>query len=131
MGFIKMLVGLAVLIVVLIFAFVNNDLATFNLWPFYIEVTISLSVAIIFFVAFGFIWGKVDSWLSYAPVRKALRSQKKQNKKLSKEQEKLVKEMEGLHENLDAFKEKEAAQPKPTIRQRIAGWFKRKNTTAE
>ncbi len=39
--------------------------------------------------------------------------------------------MEDLHENLDAFKEKEAAQPKPTIRQRIAGLFKRKNTPTE
>ena len=39
MGFIKMLIGLPILIIILIFAFVNNDLATFNLWPFYFEIT--------------------------------------------------------------------------------------------
>lgn len=37
MGFIKMLIGLPLLVVILVFAFVNNDLAVFNLWPFYIE----------------------------------------------------------------------------------------------
>ena len=49
MGFIKMLIGLPILIIILIFAFVNNDLATFNLWPFYFEITVSQSVAIVFF----------------------------------------------------------------------------------
>ena len=90
MGFIKALIRLVILAVVIIFAFVNNDFANFNLWPFYIEVTVSLSVAIVFFVAFGFIWGKFDSWMGYAPVRSQLRRQKKQNKKLSKEQQKLL-----------------------------------------
>ena len=50
MGFIKVLIGLPVFIVLLIFAFVNNDLATFSLWPFSIEITVSLSVAVLFFV---------------------------------------------------------------------------------
>ena len=94
MGFIKMLIGVPLLMVILVFAFVNNDLATFNLWPFYIEITVSLSVAIVFFILLGFILGEFFSWLSYSPVRKALRSQKKENKKLNKEQQKLVKEMD-------------------------------------
>lgn len=127
MGFIKALIRLIVLAVVLIFAFVNNDFANFNLWPFYIEVTVSLSVAIVFFVFFGFIWGKFDSWMSYAPVRSQLRRQKKQNKKLSKEQQKLTKEVEGLHENISTLKEeKKAATPKISLKQKIAAWFKRK-----
>lgn len=125
MGFIKALIRLIVLAVVLIFAFVNNDLATFNLWPFYIEVTVSLSVAIVFFIVIGFIWAKIDSWIGYAPLRRQLRHQKKQNKKLSKEQQKLAKEVEGLHENLTTMKEKEASQPKPPLKQRIVAWFKR------
>lgn len=54
MGFIKMLIGLPLLVVILVFAFVNNDLAVFNLWPFYIEITVSLSVAIVFFYLFRF-----------------------------------------------------------------------------
>ena len=48
MGFIKMLIGLPLLVVILVFAFVNNDLAVFNLWPFYIEITVSLSVPLSF-----------------------------------------------------------------------------------
>lgn len=127
MGFFRMLLGLLVIVVVGVFAFVNNDLATFNLWPFYLEITVSLSVAIVFFIVFGFILGKFFSWMAYAPVRKALRKQKKQNKKLSKEQQKLVKEMEGLHENLETFKEKEAKMPKPPFKERLKNLFKRKD----
>ena len=126
MGFIKMLIGLPLLAVILIFAFMNNDLATFNLWPFYLEITVSLSVAIVFFILFGFLLGEFFAWLSYAPVRKALRSQKKQNKKLSKEQLKLVKEMESLHENIETLKEKEAALPKPSVKERLKNLFRRK-----
>lgn len=100
MGFIKMLIGLPLIAVIIIFAFVNNDLANFSLWPFNIEISVSLSVAIIFFILFGFLLGEFFAWLSNAPVRKALRNQKKQNRKLSKEQQKLVREMENLHENL-------------------------------
>lgn len=126
MGFIKWLIGLPLLLVILIFAFVNNDLATFNLWPFYIEITVSLSVAIVFFIVFGFFFGHLYSWMSYAPVRKALRKQKKQNKKLSKEQLKLVKEMEGLHTNLETM---EAKLPKIGFKQRFKNIFKRKPKT--
>lgn len=123
MGFIKMLIGLPVVAILLVFAFVNNDLATFSLWPFNIQVTVSLSVAVLFFVALGFVLGSFFSWLSYAPIRASLRRQKKQNKQLSKEQQKLVKEMEALQENLDSFKEAEAARPKPGLGERLRGVF--------
>ena len=109
MGFLKVLIGLPLLVVVLVFAFVNNDLATFNLWPFYIEVTVSLSVAIVFLVSVGFFWGCLFSWWSHAPIRKDLRKQKKKYKRLSKEQEKLAKEVEGLHENIATLKEQESS----------------------
>ena len=122
-----MLIGLPLLIIVLVFAFVNNDLATFSLWPFYMEITVSLSVAIVFFLILGFIWGRIDAWMSYAPLRQALRHQKKENKKLSKEQEKLTKEVEGLQENISVMKEKEAALPKPSFKQRLAAFFRPKN----
>lgn len=132
MGFIKMLIGLPLLVVILVFAFVNNDLVTFDLWPFYIEITVSLSVAIVFFIIFGFIMGEFFSWLSYAPLRKALRQQKKQNKKLNKEQQRLVKEMEGLHENLENLKEIEAQMPKPSLGEKIKNLFRsKKNDQAE
>ena len=125
MGFIKTLIGIPLLIVILVFAFVNNDLATFSLWPFYVEITVSLSVAIVFLLLVGFVLGSFFSWLSYAPVRKALRTQKKQNKKLSKEQQTLAKEMEDLHENLANLKEIEAQMPKVSRWERFKNWFRR------
>ena len=104
MGFIKLLIGLPLVIVILVFAFVNNDLATFNLWPFYVEITVSQSVAIVSFVVFGYILGKVSSWMSYAPVRAQLRKQKKENKSSNKEQQKLTEKVSGLQENLETLK---------------------------
>ncbi len=141
MSFIKMLIGLPIVIIVLIFAFVNNDLVTFNLWPFYLEITVSQSVAIIFLVLFGYIYGKFNSWLSYSPVRKALRQQKKENKKLNKEQQKLsekVTDLEGNISNLreeakdakaaakdaeDAAKAAEKAKNRVELKNKIKSWF--------
>ena len=128
MGFIKLLIGLPLVIVILVFAFVNNDLATFNLWPFYVEITVSQSVAIVSFVVFGYILGKVSSWMSYAHVRAQLRKQKKENKKLNKEQQKLTEKVSGLQENLETLKTQtaEILPPKPTLKDMMKNIFKRK-----
>ena len=125
MGFIKILIGLPILGVILIFAFFNNDLATFNLMPFDFEITVPLSVAILFFIIFGFLLGCFFSWLSYAPLRKDLRQQKKENKKLNKQQQILTETVTDLQGNLEQIKaEKEALMPeKPSWRQRL---FKKK-----
>lgn len=126
MGFLKLLIGLPILVVILIFAFVNNDLATFSLWPFYIEITVSLSVAIVFLLTLGFVLGSFFSWLSYAPVRSALRKQKRKNKQLSKEHLKLSKEVEDLHTNIATLKDPDIVEPKKTLGQRIKGFFSKK-----
>ena len=131
MGFIKMLIGLPILIIILIFAFVNNDLATFNLWPFYFEITVSQSVAIVFFILLGFLLGLLWMWLSYAPVRKALRLQKKQNKKLNKEQRKLAEQVSGLQTNLETIKAVHAAAPNPSLKERLKAAFSRKKKDSE
>lgn len=104
MGFVKALLSLPLVFIILVFAFVNNDMATFSLWPTGVEITISLSVAIVFLVILGYIIGWFFTWLSYSQVRAALRNQKKQNKKLYKEQEKLTKEVEGLQGNIESLK---------------------------
>lgn len=112
MGFIKTLIGLPVIVIVLIFAFVNNNLAEFSLWPFSIEVTVSQSVATLFFVLIGFLLGSFFSWMSYAPLRKDLRRQRKDNKKLSKQQQILSEAVSDLQEDLEQIKaEKEALMP--------------------
>lgn len=123
MGFIKFLIGLPVLIVILIFSFVNNDYATFNLWPFALEVTVSLSVAIVFLIVLGFVLGWFFTWLSYAPVRKALRQQKKENRKLSKEQQKLVEKVSGLQSNLETIKATVPQPPKVSLKDKIKNAF--------
>ncbi len=124
MNLLKMLIGLPILLIVLVFAFVNNDLVTFSLWPFAFEVTVSLSVAIVFLFAFGFVFGNIFSWLSHSPLRKALRHHKRQYKKLNKEQQRLLKEMGMLHEDLERAKE---FQPqKLTLIQRFKNIFKSK-----
>ncbi len=131
MGFIKMLIGLPLLVVIIVFAFVNNDLATFSLWPFNLEITVSLSVAIVFLILFGFLIGELFAWLSYAPLRKALRAQKKQNRRLSKEQEKLTREMETLHENLTKQTAVESPYEENSFRGRLRRMFTRKNNKTE
>lgn len=134
MSFIKMIIGLPLLVVIAVFAFVNNDMATFSLWPFGIEITSSLSVAIVFLIVFGYIIGKLDSWLSYAPVRRALRNQQRQNKKLSKEQQELAGKVESLKGDLETAKAKieppveylKEENKKTSIKEKLSNLFKRK-----
>ena len=123
MGFIKALIGLPLAFIILVFAFVNNDMATFSLWPTGIEITISLSVAIVLFVVVGYIIGWMFTWLSYAPIRIALRSEKKQNKKLSKEQEKLVREVEGLQGDIESLKTATPTEEKTSWKEKIKRAF--------
>lgn len=119
MLFFKILIGLPLTIILLVFAFVNNDMATFSLWPTDIEVTVSQSVIIILLYALGYLAGWFFTWLSYAPIRRALRNQKKQNRKMTKEQEKLTKEVEGLRDNIDELKSAAPAEPKTNWLQKI------------
>lgn len=118
MGFLKVLIGLPFILVVLVFAFVNNSMVAFSLWPTGIEITVSLSVAIVFLVIIGYIAGWLSAWMSYSGIRSELRAHKKQNKKLSKE-------VEGLHGNIETLK---AAAPvveekKQTFKDRIKKAF--------
>ncbi len=132
MAFIKTLIGLPILLIILVFALVNNDLATFNLWPLGFEVEVSLSVVVIILIFFGFMLGNLFLWLSYSPLRKELRSHKKNNKKLSKAQDKLTKEMECLQSDLEDFKEVEKViNPKPTFFQKIKNKLKKKSKKNE
>ena len=138
MSFIRMIIGLPLIVVVAVFAFINNDMANFSLWPFDVELTASLSVAVIFFIVFGYIVGKLDSWLSYAPLRRALRSQQKQNRKLSREQEELADKVESLKGDLQNARAQaaqpptavlppfSAVQPKPGLKEKLSNLFKRK-----
>ena len=132
MSFFKLIIGLPLIIIIAVIAFMNNEMVTINLWPFYIEITATLSVVIIFLALFGYIIGKLDSWVSYAPLRLALRNQLRQNKKLNAEQQRLVEKVEGLKENLENIKTNEPANAQPVekanlsskLKQKFSGLFK-------
>ncbi len=130
MNFFKMLIELPIIIVVLIFAFVNNDFVTFSLWPFLVEITVSQSVVIVFLILFGFILGKLDSYISYSPLRKALRQQKKANKILNKEQQRLNEKVSDLEGNIVSLKEENKTikenEPKLSMRERLRRLFHKK-----
>ncbi|MBO7555899.1 MAG: LapA family protein [Alphaproteobacteria bacterium] len=133
MGFFRFLFIVAFVVVVAVFAFVNNDLLSLDPWPFNAEVTISLSVLIVALVLWGFLFGKIDSWFAYSPLRSELRVQRRQNKKLNAEQQKLAEKVEGLRENLENMGSSETSQPVPEKKSKFAGFkskissiFKRK-----
>ena len=130
MNFFKMLIELPIIIVVLIFAFVNNDFVTYSLWPFLVEITVSQSVVIVFLILFGFILGKLDSYISYSPLRKALRQQKKANKILNKEQQRLNEKVSDLEGNIVSLKEENKTikenEPKLSMRERLRRFFHKK-----
>ena len=104
MKFFKFLFWLPVLLVVIVFASYNNQMMSFNLWPFLLEVKISGALAVIGLILFGYIVAKIDSWFSYSPIRRALSSQKKQNKALDKKQKELTQTISGLQENISTLK---------------------------
>lgn len=133
MSFLKLVIGLPLIVVIAVIAFMNNEMVSINLWPFYIEITASLSVVIIVLTLFGYIIGRLDAWISYAPLRLSLRNQRRQNKKLNAEQQKLVEKVEGLKENLESIKTAEApaaeapkAGAAEQIKQKLSGLFKSK-----
>ena len=126
MGFIKFVIGLPLFVLLLTFAFMNNDLVTLKLWPTDIEIITSLSVAIVFFVISGYIIGWLFTWISYSSVRRALRTHKKQNKKLSKEQEKLAKEVEDLQVNIETMKTSAPLPKEKGFRERLVSVFAKK-----
>lgn len=130
MNFFKMLIELPIIIVVLIFAFVNNDFVTFSLWPFFMEITVSQSIVIVFLILFGFVLGKLDSYISNSPLRKALRQQKKANKLLNKEQQRLNEKVSDLQGDIVSLKEENKTikenEPKLSLKERLRRLFHKK-----
>lgn len=105
MSIIRMLISLPIIIIILVFAFMNNQLVTFNLWPFDIEMTVSFSVIVVALILFGFVWAKISSWFAYLPLRKDLMFCKRQVNKLHKENQKVNQEFQGLKGSLSSKEE--------------------------
>lgn len=121
MNFLRLLIKIPLLITVIVFAVINNDFATFNLKPFQLNITVSLSVLILVLFFGGYLLGRLDSFVAHAPVRKQLRDQKKTNKALNKEQEKLHETVSSLQENLEHLKQQ--AAPEVPFKQKMTNFF--------
>lgn len=127
MKFFKFLFWLPVLLSVIVFSSYNNQMMSFNLWPFITEVKISGSLAIVGLIVFGYVVAKIDSWFSYSPIRRALSSQKKQNKALDKKQKELTQTISGLQENISNLKAMNSVETEAkSFMQGLKNMFKRK-----
>lgn len=103
---------------------------TFSLWPKDSEVNMNAKLVLFLFLLFGYIWGKINSWFGYAPLRRDLRQQKKTNKALNKEQEKLNETVSGLKQNIQGLQEKAkemaaTAPEKAPEENKKTSWFSR------
>ena len=123
MNFIRRIIEIPLVIIVIIFAVVNNDFATFTLKPFNVDITISLSVLILILFFIGYLLGRLDSFVANSPLRSQLKAHKKTNKALNKEQEKLNATVSNLQSNIELLKQKENAKPKVPLKEKLSNFF--------
>jgi len=124
MTFFRILLGLPIVVLLLVFAFVNNDMVELSLWPTSIELVVSLSVLIVLLFLSGYILGCFFTCMSYSSIRKSLRVHKKEKIKISKEQEKLIKEVEGLRGNIDVLKSSMPPEKPVSFATKIKNFFR-------
>ena len=121
MNFIRRLIGIPLVIIVIVFAVINNDFATFTLKPFNIKISLNVLILILFFS--GYLLGRLDGYVANAPVRSQLKIHKKTNKALNKEHEKLHATVSNLQENIEYLKNKEPETPKITLKEKMSNFF--------
>lgn len=78
---------------------IDNKL-TLYLWPLEADVYVKTPLLLFAVLLYGYIWGKINAWFKYSPLRRDLRMQKKANKALNKEHEKLNETVSDLKQNL-------------------------------
>ncbi|MDO4161505.1 MAG: hypothetical protein Q4D80_00675 [Pseudomonadota bacterium] len=88
---------------------IADDGLVFSLWPLESEVLVNTRLLLFVFLVYGYLWGKVNSWFSAAPMRRELRLQRKTNKALNKEHEKLNETVSGLKQNIAGLEQKAKA----------------------
>ena len=123
MNFIRGLIKIPLLIIIVIFAVINNEFVKFTLKPFDVDISITLSVLILVLFFAGYIFGRFDGYISNAPLRSQLKSHKKTNKVLNKEREKLHATVSNLQENIENLKQKETLPPKVTLKEKVSKFF--------
>ena len=78
--------------------------------------------------------GKLDSYISYAPLRKALRQQRKANRRLNKEHQRLSEKVSSLEDNLVNLKAENKTvkenEPKLSMSEKVKNLFHSKKNDA-
>lgn len=101
------------IILIAIWGIYNAQLAedglVFSLWPLESEIHVNTKLLLFVFLVYGYIWGKINSWFSSAPMRRELKMQRKANKALNKEQEKLNETVSGLKQDIAGLEQKAKA----------------------
>lgn len=124
MNIIKTLIMLPLFLIILLLAFVNNELVSLSLWPFDYEAEVSVSVIVVFFTFIGFFIGRVSGWFAASPLRKTISIHKKENKKLAKTQDKLSGEVGDLKSNIEVLKQNQKEEI--VVKSRFRNIFKKK-----
>lgn len=108
---------------------IDGEVFNFELWPLESEIQINTKLTLCALILFGFIWAKINSWFAYAPIRRALRTQKRENRVLNKEQEKLNEKVSGLQKNIVGLQEKAKQQEEQAAKNNQQGNEKPKSSS--
>ncbi len=81
----KWLLTFPIAVLVVFFSVMNMALAPLSWSPFHADIELPVFAIILGAFGIGFLWGGFIVWLNASPVRKKIKEQRKQIKKLEKE----------------------------------------------
>lgn len=94
-----------------------------SLWPFERVIKVNTLPMLATFIVFGYLWGRINAWFKYAPLRRDLRLQRKTNRVLNKEHEKLNETVTGLKQDIQGLQEQAKANLSDYSDESKKNWF--------
>lgn len=94
-----------------------------SLWPFERVIKVNTLPMLATFIVFGYLWGRINAWFKYAPLRRDLRLQRKTNRVLNKEHEKLNETVTGLKQDIQGLQEQAKANLSDYSDEPQKNWF--------
>jgi cell division protein FtsB len=94
-----------------------------SLWPFERVIKVNTLPMLATFIVFGYLWGRINAWFKYAPLRRDLRLQRKTNRVLNKEHEKLNETVTGLKQDIQGLQEQAKANLSDYSDEPKKNWF--------
>tara|TARA_R110002072_G_scaffold77949_2_gene181202 strand:- start:44 stop:379 length:336 start_codon:yes stop_codon:yes gene_type:complete len=89
MAILRWVIGLLITIAISAFAVMNDEMVLITFSPVHEPISLPVYLIVLGFMAFGFIFGSIVTWLNGAKLRKTRRKQKKEIRILEKEVERL------------------------------------------